>query len=337
MVWLTMLPVSEGTDFLNQIFMLESVQTIPVSFILDSDEPVLYLLVYKILYSHIGISPRFYIAILSFVYFSIIFFSVKKVANIYNYCYITPKELSYIAVFTCLCYSPLFICIARFHFAILFVLIGLLLFIFSESSICKIGGVFIGLLAYKAHEGIIIIFTLILLAYVLHKFWLSKNTNYIFRNKIICIISVFLFVLGSHIFKITTKYMVDEALLSNRYSESYVNVDAGDGAYLLVLVLSLFGSILSLFVTILYDRKNNWITAFCVAGWFMFCLYYNQKFFFVQRVFMFMPLFIGLSCMQVLDNFENIKQKYLYIFFLLSVPAIYLCQLFIQRNLFFGG
>ena len=338
MVWMTMAAPNEGTDFANQIFMLESVQKMPLIFIFNENGPFLYFLVYKVLYSIIDISPRFYIALLAFIYFSIILLMVEKMANHYNVLRLNRKSLSYLAIFTCLCYSPLYICIARFHFAVLLVIVGVLLFILKKNKLWKILGILITFLAYYAHEGIMIIYAIILLSYFLQKFWLDSimGHNLILRNIVVCSISITLVVFGPLLFTSITSIMGNYNLINERYTESYVGASAGDGVYLLVLVLSLFGSILTLFITSLYDRRNNWITAFCISGLFIMCLFYNQKFFFVQRIFMFMPLFIGLSCMQVLEDLKPSSKRLFFNFLLFSVPLIYLCQLVIQRGIFFG-
>ena len=317
MVWLTMNAKGEGTDFGAQIYMLESVQNIPLRMMTSVfEEAPLYLLVYKMLYLLIGVTPRFYIAILSFIYFSIIILSIERIAIRYGLDKIRKNRLSALALFSCMCYSPSFICISRFHFAVIILLLGLLTVVFGRNTVSRILGLVIMLTAYYAHEGIMIIYALILLSGFLYLFWLSKSRNHSSRNFWICLVSVVLFVIGPKIFSIATTIMGGHGLLNERYIDSYAQGEAGDGSYLLVLVLSLFGSMLSLFATSLYDRKNNWITSICVAGLFMLCLFYNQKFFYVQRIFMFMPLFIGLSCMQVLDNERN-KGKLQFFCFLL--------------------
>lgn len=328
----------EGTDYGAQIFMLESVQNIPLGMIVFTlEDAPLYFLVYKVLYSLIDVSPRFYIAILSFIYFSIVILSIERIASKYEFVRIRKNKLSALALFSCLCFSPSFICIARFHFAVIILLLGLLTFIFARNHANRVLGLLLMLTAYYAHEGIVIIYALVLLSGFLYVFWLSKSRHQRLRNIWICLVSVVLFIIGPKIFSIATTIMGSHGLLNERYIDSYAQGDAGDGSYLLVLVLSLFGSMLSLFMTSLFDRKNNWITSICISGLFLMCLFFNQKFFYVQRIFMFIPLFIGLSCMQVLENEKNKSKRQFFVFFLLSVPSIYLCQLVIENRLFFGG
>ena len=333
MVWLTMSEVSEGTDFKAQVYALENIKNDPL-FFFSSEEPFLYYATYNILYSICGISARLYIAILSFIYFSLLIITVEKLANIYIDIDLMDQDVTNIALFTCLCYSPIFICIARFHYAVTMVLIGLLILILKQNRLWNILGIIIMLAAFYAHEGIVIIYFIVGGAYLLHKFWLSKTENISFRNILIISISMIFLIIGPKVFSLITSIMGSKGLLNDRYAETYAQANSGDGAYLLVLILCLFGSMLLLLITSLYDRMNNLITAICISGLFMMCLCFNQKFFLVQRIFMFMPLFIGLSCMQVIGYEKNIN---LFKFLMLSVPSIYLCQLIIQRSVFFGN
>ena len=335
MVLLTMNEHLDGIDFKNQIYTLESIKDTNIQNLPNNlNDAYLYLYTYKVLYNICGISPRLFIALLSFIYFAILIKAIECFVYKYEVDKLNKSRLGQIALFTCLCYSPLFICIARFHFAVILVLIGLLILLWGNTTLKKILGITILISSYFAHQGISIIYALIILAYLLHRFWLSKSTNVINRNIIICLISLVLFITGPKVFGLVTALMGRYSLLSDRYVESYVETTSGDGLYLLVLVLSLLGTMVSLMLTTLCNRKNNWITALCVSGIFMTCLFYNQKFFFVQRIFMFMPLFIGLSVIQVIQN-ENSKKVDLLKIALFSVPAIYLCQLWIQRLFFF--
>lgn len=339
MVWLTMAAPDQGTDFAAQIYALESVQGESVKYLYDEEQPFLFSMSYAALYQKTHISPRFYIASLSFFYFALILLVIGKMAQYCKISRLNKFAISCIAMFACLCYSPIFICIARFHFAVLLVILGLLPFIFNQNVILKLIGIIIALLPYYAHEGIILIYGIILLAFFIRYFWLNNylGRNIILRNIIILITAIVLFFNGPFLFNAISSLFNRFNFLSERLNELYVEDTSGDGAYLLVLVLSLFGSMLSLFITCLYDRKNNWTTALCIAGLFITCLFYNQKFFFVQRIFMFMPLFMGLSCMQVLAELKSGDKRNIYIFLLLSVPAIYICQLVVQRNLFFAN
>ena len=337
MVWLTMSEPTVGTDFAGQIYGLEYYRENPDVDFFESKRPMLYYYVYNALYSFTKISPRFYIAILSFIYFSIIFYICKKEANSSYYPYMNSPLLGKIALYACLCYSPLFICIARFHFATILTVIGLLVFHYNNKKTIRFIGISITLLAFWAHEGIMILYGIVILSWFLDFFWLSKVKNIRTRNIQICIIALMLFLVGTILFPLITSYLNSFGLLNEHYADSYAQQSAGDGAYLLVLILSLFGSILSLFVTSLFDTKSNWITAICVSGLFMMCLLFNQKFFYVQRIFMFMPVFMGLSCIQIMGSISPGRNKDTYVFLLLSVPAIYLCQLVIQRGLFFGN
>ena len=94
MVWLTMRASDVGTDFAGQIYRLEYAQNQPLEYFTDSVEPMLYHYVYYLLHSLIYISPRFYIAALSFIYFSLIFYFCKKEANTNYYPYLNESVLS---------------------------------------------------------------------------------------------------------------------------------------------------------------------------------------------------------------------------------------------------
>lgn len=337
MVWLTMRAPEGGTDFLGQIYRLECAKNQSIDYFTYSLQPMLYDYIYSVLYSFANISPRFYIATLSFVYFALIFNFCKKEANRNYYPYLSESDLGKIVLYACLCYSPLFICIARFHFAMILVVSGLLMIHYNSSKVIKLIGIAIMSLAFLAHEGITILYGIVLLGWCLEYFWLSRITNNRLRNIIIAVAALILLLLGPMLFPLITNLLGGFGFLNEHYTEVYAQQNAGDGAYLLVLILSLFGSMLSLYVTTLYDKKNNWITAICISGLFVMCFLFNQKFFYVQRIFMFMPIFMGLSCVQVMGTLPPGKKRKNYVFLLLSVPTIYLCQLVIQRGLFFGN
>lgn len=339
MVWLTMEVPNEGTDLAAQLDKMESVQGEPLCYFEDQDEPVLFYLLYNVLYSKLEISPRFYLASLSFIYFAIILLVIERYNTITNIWRLSRYNISLISIFACLCYCPILISVARFHFAVLCVIIGILPFIFNKKILWKILGIIFAILAYYAHEGIIIIYAIILLAFIIRYLWLNTflGRDFFVRNIIILFVSIVLFASGPFVFSIISSVLNRYDLLSERYVESYVNPASGDGDYLLVIVLCLFGSILSLLITSLYDRRNNWVTALCIAGLFMTCMFFNQKIFYVQRIFMFMPLFIGMSCKQVLSDLKSGDKRNIYIFLLLSVPAIYICQLVIQNKYFFSS
>ena len=337
MVWLTMKAPDVGTDYAAQIYRLELTHGQPISYFQDATDPMLFDFTYSVLYSSLGFSPRLFIATLSFLYFAIIIMVCIKEANKTEYHYMNSRNLGNIILYACLCYSPLFICIARFHFSIILVLSGLLLYHYSTKKSYKILSFLLMGLAYTAHEGITIIYGVIILGWFLEKFWLSNLKSIASRNNIVILVSILLLVAGPLIFPFITSLLSGYGFLNEKYAEGYAQQSAGDGAYLLVLVLSLFGSILSLCITSLFDRKNNWINAICISGLFMMCFLFNQKFFYVQRLFMFMPALMGLSCIQVIGTGARIFKKKLYVLFLLSVPIIYLCQLVVQRDLFFGN
>ena len=335
MVWFTLNDVTKGTDFAAQLYMLELVQDQQSAYFVDPVEPMLCYYVYGVLYSVTGMSPRLYVAILSFLYFALIFYSCKTEANRIEYPYLSQKSLGRIVLYACLCFCPIFICIVRYHFATILVVTGVLLLYYSRKKLLKFAGIVMMLLAFRTHEGVVILYGIILLGWLLETFWLSKVRNNNVRNKTISFVALGLFFAGPLLFPLVSGWGASHGMLNERYADDYAQQQAGDGAYLLVLVLSLFGSMLSLYITSLFDKKNNWITAICISGLFMMCFLFNQKFFYVQRVFMFMPVFMGLSCVQVIGSLPPGEKKNTYVFFLLSVPIIYLCQLIIQKNYFF--
>lgn len=330
---------SGGTDFERQISILNSFEYGNLSFsfsnLLNNEEKTLYQSIYVVLNQLLGISPRLYIALITFVYFSLILLLLRYFCSTADFGNSSAKFLSNLCVFTCLCFCPVLFAISRNLCAVVFLYAGLL-FVLKKRYII---GLVLGFSAYFVHEGILIMYSILVLGWALYYFWIRKSRNYFTRNLIIIIISAVLLLLGSSFFSSITSFWFESGLLSEHYMDSYGTQTGGDGIYKTVIVLSMLGPLICLFANCLVDRQNSLIYSISVAGLFVICLLYNQKIFLVQRIMIFMPVFIGLTSYQICSYY--IRQKgvidLFYWFIMLLVPINLLFQFVIQFKLYFGN
>lgn len=335
MVCFTMSDSYEGSDFASQISMLQTYCESP-ELLVDEENGKLYYIVYEKIHSIYPISPKVYIASSAFVYFSILLLFLNLFARNDSSLKLSKRSLSYIAIFTCMCYTPIFISVSRYHMSVILVLLGVLIFFYKKHIISGLLCVLMCWIAYMMHEGILLIYIILLLAFMLHYLWFSWMHDVAVRNLFIFFASLAFLYLGPYIYRQFTIILTNYNLLSERYVESYVNIDAGDGSYLLVIVLCMLGPIVSLFLASFYNYRKNWVESICVSALFITCCIAPQKFFLVQRIFMFLPFFIGLSTVQIIGSYKSGLAKDFYILMLLLVPIIYACQLIIQKTVFWG-
>lgn len=330
--------VNEGTDFGGQIYALRYYEDYSIMdmihLIFFEEEKVLFYLIYNILHNTLGVQPRLYIGLLVFTYY---LFAVLILRTYYS-----NKDLrlpvntaSYLCVFTMLSLCPILFAISRNFCSVIFVYVSVFLFIKRKYIAATIPLA----LSYFTHEGILVIFAIILLGFFLYRYWFRKNRNYNTRNTIIVILCIVFLLFGSTFFAPITNLLFSEGILSEHYMDTYGTLAAGDGAYKLVIVLSMLGVLICLFANSLIDKRNDLVYGITVSGLLMVCLLYNQRIFYVQRIMMFMPLFIGLTSFQICA--DQIKQQGrinpLYLITMLLVPANLLFQFVIQFNLYFGN
>lgn len=332
---------SGGTDYDRQVYYLQLYENEDLSFmfekLLNNEEKVFFHIIYIVLHRAIGITPRPYIALNTFVYFSLIVFLISKYVrndNQKNMTYLTNKNLSNLCVFTFLSLCPVLFAICRNFCAITFVYIGLLLILNRKFIFALIPFV----IAYLTHEGILLIFFILIIGWGCYYLWIRKSKMRNIRNLIIILVSVFLLIFGSSYFSSITSLFFNTGLLSEHYMDTYGAQASGDGAYKMVVVLSMLGPLICLFVNCLMDRRNNLIYGISVAGLFVICLLFNQKIFLVQRIMIFMPIFIGLTSYQICSDFIQKKGAIpiSYYILMLLVPVNVLFQFIIQFHLFFG-
>ena len=331
---------SGGTDFERQLFALRSYEKENITYMIkvllwENDQKVLYHIIYNFLHNLIGIGPRLYIALITLAYYCLL------IAILYYYSkkdYTKKSEsinVSELCFFTVLSSCPILFTISRNFFAVTFLYIGFLLLVKKKYLLALIPII----LALFVHEGIKIMYAIMAIGFALYYFWLKKSKSNFIRNVIIITVSVALFVVGSSSFSAITSFGFEQGLLSENYMDRYGTSKAGDGIYKFVIVLSMLGSLICLFVNCLLDKRNNLIYGVTVAGLFVICLLYNQKIFLIQRIMMFMPIFIGLTSYQICSDYKRkegeIKQLYILIMWL--VPLNVLFQFAIQFNLYFGN
>lgn len=331
---------SGGTDFPAQIYSLqiyekESLLYMVVNLLWENDEKVFYHIIYNVLHKFFYIGPRLYIALITFAYFGLLTFILLRVIRNDNLNNLTNKSLSVLCVFTFLCFCPVLFAVTRNLCAILFLYAGLL-FIFKKDYFIAL---FPLIVAFFVHEGIIIMYSILIIGWALYYFWIRKSKNNIFRNLIVIAISVFLLVTGSSYFSPITSFFFNQGMLSEHYMDTYGTQKSGDGIYKTVIMLTMLGPLLCLFVNCLIDKRNNLIYGITVAGLFVICLLYGQKVFMVQRIMIFMPVFIGLTSYQICSDYKRkegrINQLYMIIMWL--VPLNVLFQFVIQFKLYFGN
>lgn len=328
-------PTIEGTDLGGQVYNLGlSEMENPWSIIFDTDGRVfgLYYPLYIVFHRMIGLAPMQYIALISFTYYLLVLLILKWYIN-YNKCsYLRKSEQTYLVVFTVMSFSPIFICITRFLFAVNLVLLGFLLYVHRHRLI----GVAIALSSIYAHEGMKMILAIIIVAFVLNKLWLARSKSIGLRNTIIISVSAALLVLGVVIFIFVGEVLVSNDMVSEKYTDLYITAGAGDGMYKVVILLAMAGTLAVLIANCLKYKKSDWLHCLCVASLFTICLLVNQKVFYVQRIMMFMPVFLGVSTIHVLGQDYSTSGKSVYRLILLSVPAICLAQFFFWRQIFFS-
>lgn len=330
---------SGGTDFNRQLASLLFYENDNLSFLLEdliqNEERILFHIIYNVLHSFLGIKPRLYIASITFVYFCFMIFIMQVYCKRENHKVLSKKELSNICLFTLLCFCPIFFTISRNFLAITFLYLGILLFFQNKFVIATIPII----LAIFVHEGISLMYAIMITGGLIYFIWLRKNKNYFIRNIVIISVSIFLLITGSSYFTSITTVWFENGLLSEHYMDSYGIQESGDGIYKLVIVLSMLGPLICLFVNCLIDKRNNIIYSIMVAGLFSICLLFNQKIFLVQRIMIFMPIFIGLTSYQICSDYiQRVgKISYLYLLFMILVPINVLFQFLIQFNMYFGN
>lgn len=330
---------SGGTDFDRQLYALQSYESADYYYmvenlLMENGRAVLYHIIYKFLHNLIGISPRFYIALITLAYFCLILSIMQnyiKKDSISK----TTVSISNLCLFTLLSFCPILFCISRNFCAVTFIYAGLFLMVKKKYILSLIPII----LALFVHEGVKIMYAIMLIGGALYYFWLRKNRNYMVRNVIIIVTSIILVVFGSSMYSSFTTVFFDNGLLSEHYMDTYGTQTGGDGIYKTVIVLSMLGPLIFLFINCLMDKRNNLVYSFTVAGLFVTCLLYNQKIFLVQRIMIFMPVFIGLTSYQICSDHirKNDGTIQLYKISMWLVPLNVLFQFVIQFKLFFGN
>lgn len=327
-----------GTDLGGQIHILRFYEDYSIMDMIRLNfldkEKIFFYLIYNFLHNTLGVQPRLYIGLWVFAYFFFVVLILRTYLNNKD-SGLRMNTISNLCVFTMLSLCPILFSISRNFCSVIFVYVGILLFLKRKYIIAIIPLV----LSYFTHEGILVVFAIILMGFFIYRFWLRKNKNYNTRNTIIVILCIVFLLFGSTFFAPITNLLFSEGMLSEHYMDTYGTLAAGDGVYKLVIILSMLGALICLFANSLIDKRNDLVYGITVSGLFMVCLLYNQKIFYVQRIMMFMPLFIGLTSFQICA--DQIKQQGrinpLYLITMLLVPANLLFQFVIQFNLYFGN
>lgn len=325
---------SGGNDLSGQIYILQNIEGDNIIELLsNSNKAILYSATYLLLNTILGVTPIVFIALIAILYFVLLILMCSKFFNINEGSHLTNNRASRLVFLSMLAFCPIFVCVSRYLFAIDLVLLGCLLFLSKH----RLLGLTVAITAMFAHEGIKLIYSIPLLAFALHYFWLSKNKSITTRNIIIIVISLLLLVIGPTLFTSISSYMGNRGLISETYVESYVENLSGDKEYKFVIVLTMLGPLFVLFVNSIIDKKNDFLNCICISAVFIICLLYNQKIFYVQRIMMFMPIFIGFSSIRIMSAYvEQKKNMYIYSLILYSIPVIYLAQLYFTKSIFFG-
>lgn len=326
----------EGTDLVGQVYTLSFLSNEPpleLLFNFTSQHHGLYYAIYAYLYSLFGIEPISYIALIAFFYYFVFIFLLNKHIKNIEIDFLNKSDCTKLMLIAICSFSPIYICIARNLFAIVILLVAL--YAFKKKN--WIIGCLLSVFAYISHEGLLLVFTLLILSGILNKLVLPKFNSIKTRNFVIIFVCIVLFFIGPHIFSMFGNYAMQNSITSEKYNDLYISSSAGDGFYKYVLILSMLGSLYALIVASLRNHSNNLVNSICITALFFVSALFEQKIFMVQRVMMFIPLFVGMSLLEVYQNkcmHFNIRNKDSIL--LLSCPAILLAQLFFWKNTFFG-
>lgn len=326
----------EGTDLVGQVYTLSFLskeQPLDLLFNITSQHHGLYYAIYAYLFSLFEIEPISYIALVAFAYYFIFVFLFDKHIKNIQIDFLHKSDCTKILIIAICSFSPIYICIARNLFAIVVLLVAL--YAFKKKFLTV--GCLLSVIAYISHEGLLLIFTLLMLSLILNKFVLPKFNSVKTRNFMIIFVCIVLFFVGPFIFSLFGNYAMQNSITSEKYNDLYISSSAGDGFYKYVLILSMLGSLYALVVASLKNHSNNLINSICITALFFVFALFGQKIFMVQRVMMFIPLFVGMSLLEVYQSKKlhfNIRNKESIL--LLSCPAILLAQLFFWRNTFFS-
>lgn len=326
----------EGTDLVGQVYTLSFLANDnPLELLLNRLSPHHgpYYAIYAYLYSVFKISPIAYIGLIAFLYYIVVLCILKQWIVRFSIGSLFGSDYTRLCIITICAFSPIYICIARNLLAITIFLIALS-FIWNRKIII---GIALAILSYMTHEGMLLIIAVVVCAILLKVFVLPRFRNIQFRNIVIVTTCLVLLVLGPVIFSLVGNYAMSNDITSDKYNDIYISAEAGDGAFKYVLILSMLGTLYALLISSIKNHSNDIINVICITGLFFVCALFNQKIFYVQRLLMFLPVFIGCSLFDIYQTRSlHFKLNNIDSILLLSVPTIMFAQLFFWRSTFFS-
>ena len=176
---------TRGTDLGAQLYTLESFGNENLSSLIESlfseeSEFVLYHVIFNILHNLLGISPRLYIGFITLAYFVLLIFMMKELFKTEMYRNLSRSMLNGICLFTILSLFPVLVTISRNFCAVVFVYASILFFMKKRYIIAFIPL----LLALWVHEGIKLMYVILIMGLLLYYFWFRNVRNILIRNTI---------------------------------------------------------------------------------------------------------------------------------------------------------
>ena len=324
-----------GTDLNGQVYSLSQIEgSDPLSFLFRNTDQMSgsYYTLYVILNNAFHIRPIVYISMIAFLFYFLFIYILLSYSKKYTHT-LGKNDITLIVLYSICSFSPIYICVSRFLFAINLLIISLIL-LYNKKYIL---GILLAILGENAHSGILLIILIIIVAFALRHLWLNKSNNRAIRNFIVIVTCFILLINGPLLFSIGGDFLSGSGFLSEKYDEIYLNATAGDGQYKVVIILSMLGALYVLLANCLLDKNNDLVYSIALSGLFFTCLLFNQKIFFVQRIMMIMPIFMGVTTMKICEQRRyHIGSNNVYTFSLIILPLILVAQLYFWRNTFFG-
>lgn len=324
-----------GTDLGGNIWSLEMAESdgILTLFAISNERPMLFYGIYVLIKQWIDITPLFYIACVSALHYWLYLFLIKKAIISENMSEISKRDVTILTLIIITAFNPLFLCINRYLMAVDVITLGLYLLSKKKYVI----SLFCLIVPILMHEGTKLLWIIIAISYILHRFVLPRIRSVKVRNIGIVLGCLVLYITGTSVFNVFANYLGANGLLSDKYMELYVETSAGDGDYAFVIKFMMLAAFIMLLSTILCNARHDFLNSLCITVLFAVSLFVNQKVFLVERMMMFIVPFMGLSALQVVSQRRyNYSTPSFYLILLLSVPCEFLFILYFQHKLLFA-
>lgn len=330
-------PNAASVDLEAQLYSLSYVENTNISEYIESQsligKPFFYQSVYAILHQSIGLNAKTYIAILTFVYYLMLIIVINAWNNKLRENITINKTFILIILFTSM--NPLFFAVSRFFFAVILVIMAL---VFELKKRYFIGGILL-LLAPLAHDGIKIVFLVLILAVFFS--WRFKNNlskvSRINRNVWITITCIAALIGSTPLIQFLGRSLIRLGLLQQSYSDSYLDSVSSEGYFKFIIVLMMLGPLLVLYVNTILYRRTDFLYYLSVSILICVCAVFNYKIFMVQRYMMFAPFILALTTQNIMNdyNYGIYNMPVWYLSVLMLIPFCFFLQIYLAPQFFF--